>query len=37
MSADDYQKKYNEHAVAGFRIHQIQAYGDLFSAIWTKP
>jgi hypothetical protein len=37
MSSADYQQKYNEHAGKGYRLHQIQAYGTRFSAIWTKP
>jgi polyglycine hydrolase-like protein len=37
MSSDDYQQKYNLHAGQGYRLHQIQAYGNRYSAIWTKP
>jgi hypothetical protein len=37
MSADGYQEKYNLYAGQGHRLHQIQAYGSLYSAIWTKP
>ena len=37
MSADGYQQKYNQYAGQGYRLHQIQAYGNLYSAIWTKP
>jgi Bacterial tandem repeat domain 1 len=37
MSSDGYQQKYNQYAGQGYRLHQIQAYGNLYSAIWTKP
>jgi hypothetical protein len=37
MSSDGYQQKYNLYAGQGYRLHQIQAYGNLYSAIWTKP
>jgi hypothetical protein len=36
MTANEYQQKYNELAATGHRLHQIQAYGDRFSAIWVK-
>jgi len=35
MTADGYQAKYDELAKTGHRLHQIQAYADRFSAIWT--
>jgi hypothetical protein len=35
MTADQYQAKYDELAESGHRLHQIQAYADRFSAIWT--
>jgi hypothetical protein len=37
MSSDDYQQKYNLYASQGYRLHQIQAYNNLYPAIWTKP
>jgi hypothetical protein len=37
MSSDDYQQKYNQYSSQGYRLHQIQAYGNLYSAIWRKP
>ena len=37
MSSDGYQQKYNQYASQGYCLHQIQAYGNLYSAIWTKP
>lgn len=35
MSAAGYQAKYDELAKTGHRLHQIQGYGNYFSAIWT--
>ena len=37
MTSSQYQKRYNEFAKKGLRLHQIQAYGNRYSAIWTKP
>jgi hypothetical protein len=37
MSSSSYQQKYNQYSADGYRLHQIQAYGNLFSAIWRKP
>ncbi len=36
MTSDEYQQKYDEHSRQGYRLHQIQAYGSHYSAIWTK-
>lgn len=35
MTAKAYQEKYDELAKTDHRLHQIQAYGDRYSAIWT--
>jgi hypothetical protein len=37
MSSDAYQQKYNLYAGQGYHLHQIQAYGNNYSAIWRKP
>ena len=37
MTSADYQQKYNLYSGQGYRLHQIQAYSNLYSAIWTKP
>ncbi len=37
MDAAGYQKKYNEMAKSGHRLHQVQSYGKWYSGIWTKP
>jgi hypothetical protein len=36
MSFDGYQQQHHEHAQKGYRVHQLQAYDDKYSAIWTK-
>ena len=36
MSSVGYQQKYNLYSGQGYRL-QIQAYGNLYSAIWMKP
>jgi len=35
MTADQYQAKYDEQIKAGMRLHQVQGYGNYFSAIFT--
>lgn len=37
MTSAQYQKRYGELAKKGLRLHQVQAYGTRYSAIWTKP
>ena len=36
MTFDTYQQKYNEYSGQGYRLHQIQMYGERYSAIWKK-
>ena len=36
LSSTEYQQTYDQHAANGFRLHQVQAYGSRYAAIWTK-
>jgi hypothetical protein len=37
MTGAQYQQRYDDFAAQGLRLHHLQAYGDRYSAIWTRP